>query len=163
MTPELLVYELKMSKEYLDRATRALTEEDSDFTPDENIFTVSVLMGHIGLTVDWFMEGAFGEGFDMDFESHDVKAQDFTSLEAARKQCDKSYQAAIDLIASKSMEELLEPWPANPIMGTHPKMAAVFGIIEHTAHHRGALGVYTRLRGKVPPLPYMDMDAIPAH
>lgn len=162
MTPEYLANELKMSKEFLDRATRSLTEEDSDFTPDENIFTVAVLMAHIGLTVDWYMEGAFGKGFDMDFESHDLKAQDFTSLEAARKKCDETFQSAIELIGSKSIEELLEPWPEDPIMGTHPKLAVVAGIVEHTAHHRGALGVYTRLRGKVPPLPYMDMDAIPS-
>jgi uncharacterized damage-inducible protein DinB len=26
--------------------------------------------------------------------------------------------------------------------------------VEHTAHHRGALTVYSRLLGKVPPMPY---------
>jgi uncharacterized damage-inducible protein DinB len=27
-------------------------------------------------------------------------------------------------------------------------------MVEHTAHHRGALTVYSRKLGKVPPMPY---------
>jgi uncharacterized damage-inducible protein DinB len=35
---------------------------------------------------------------------------------------------------------------------------AIFGAItDHTAHHRGALTVYARLNGIVPPMPYMEM------
>jgi uncharacterized damage-inducible protein DinB len=34
---------------------------------------------------------------------------------------------------------------------------AIFGAItDHTAHHRGALTVYARLAGAVPPMPYAD-------
>jgi len=28
-------------------------------------------------------------------------------------------------------------------------------MVEHTAHHRGALTVYSRVLGKVPAMPYM--------
>jgi hypothetical protein len=31
------------------------------------------------------------------------------------------------------------------------------GSTDHTAHHRGALTVYSRLLGKVPKMPYADM------
>ncbi|MFP6582212.1 MAG: DinB family protein [Candidatus Hydrogenedentota bacterium] len=41
------------------------------------------------------------------------------------------------------------------IMGSVPKHVVLGGIVEHTAHHRGALTVYTRLAGKVPAMPYM--------
>ena len=32
----------------------------------------------------------------------------------------------------------------------------VSAITDHTAHHRGALTVYARVSGLVPPMPYMD-------
>jgi uncharacterized damage-inducible protein DinB len=39
-------------------------------------------------------------------------------------------------------------------MGGAPKRAVISGIVDHTAHHRGSLAVYARLRGKVPTMPY---------
>ena len=36
-----------------------------------------------------------------------------------------------------------------------PKGAAAQGLVDHTAHHRGALAVYARLVGKTPSMPYM--------
>ena len=35
-------------------------------------------------------------------------------------------------------------------------MAIASAITDHTAHHRGALTVYARVSGLVPPMPYMD-------
>ena len=35
-----------------------------------------------------------------------------------------------------------------------PRAAVVGPIVDHTAHHRGALTVYARLLGKVAPMPY---------
>ena len=49
----------------------------------------------------------------------------------------------------------MTPLPKDGIMGGAPRMAIVGGIIDHTAHHRGALSVYARLRGKAPAMPYM--------
>jgi uncharacterized damage-inducible protein DinB len=42
-------------------------------------------------------------------------------------------------------------------MGGAPRLAVFVAIADHTAHHRGALAVYARLNGIVPPMPYMDM------
>jgi uncharacterized damage-inducible protein DinB len=41
-------------------------------------------------------------------------------------------------------------------MGGAPRLSVIGAISDHTAHHRGALTVYSRLLGKVPKLPYMD-------
>lgn len=163
MTPEILVQQLKSSKEYLERASSALTEDDSSFAPDAESYTVSAQVAHIALTIDWFIEGAFGKGFDMDFAGHDAAARKVTSLKAARAMCSKSFDAAIKLIGSKTTEELFATLPEGPVMGGAPKLIAVTGIVEHTAHHRGSLSVYTRLRGKTPPMPYMDADAMAAN
>jgi uncharacterized damage-inducible protein DinB len=42
-------------------------------------------------------------------------------------------------------------------MGGVPRFAITNALTDHTAHHRGALTVYARLLGLVPPMPYMDM------
>jgi uncharacterized damage-inducible protein DinB len=165
MTPEILVQQLKSCKEYLDRSTRALTEEDSSFAPTEGEFTVAQQMGHIGLTVDWFVEGGFGKGFVLNEEGKIPGGAEaiaaIKSLEGARSLCAQSFSNAIQVIGSKSAKDVLEMMPDNPIMGVAPRMVVVHGIEEHTAHHRGSLSVYTRMLGKVPPMPYMDAE-VPA-
>ncbi|NJL28826.1 MAG: hypothetical protein HC897_13505 [Thermoanaerobaculia bacterium] len=40
-------------------------------------------------------------------------------------------------------------------MGGKPRAAIIGAIVDHTAHHRGTLTVYSRLLGYVPPMPYM--------
>lgn len=96
----------------------------------------------------------------MNFEEHDAMARKFTSLEKAREACTNSYNKAIELIGSKSTEEMFEPMTDELIIGGGPEFVIVSGIVEHTAHHRGSLSVYTRLCGKFPPMPYMDSDAM---
>ncbi len=161
MTPQIFASQLTASKEYLDRATRELSEEDSTYAPDADALTVAQQFGHIAKTVDWFVEGAFGAGFDMNFDEHVLILKDIASLKEARALVTESYDTAIALILSKTAEELFEPMPAGPIMGGDPKLAIVSGIVEHTAHHRGSLSVYTRLCGKIPPMPYMETEPTP--
>ena len=136
MTPQILADQLKASKEYLDRATRELTEEDSSYEPDADSFTAAQQIAHIAQTVDWFLEGAFGTGFNMDFEEHSATLKEITSLKAARELCTQRYDNAIQLIGSKTIEEIMEPLPDGPVMGGDPKFVIVSGIVEHTAHHR---------------------------
>ena len=156
MTPEALVNELKATKTFLDRSTACLQEEDSEFAPVEGQYTAAQHMAHIAQTIDWFMEGAFRpEGFDMDFETHIAKVLTVTSLKQAREWVDRSFENAYAILGSKSMEELGQSLPDGPVMGGAPRAAIVGGIVDHTAHHRGALTVYSRLRGHVPAMPYM--------
>jgi uncharacterized damage-inducible protein DinB len=44
-------------------------------------------------------------------------------------------------------------------MGGVPRWSVVSAISDHTAHHRGALTVYSRLLGKVPVMPYAEEPA----
>jgi uncharacterized damage-inducible protein DinB len=60
-------------------------------------------------------------------------------------------------VEASSDADLLTPLPEGPIMGGVPRIAIFGAIVDHTAHHRGALTVYARLQGVVPPMPYMDM------
>jgi uncharacterized damage-inducible protein DinB len=154
--------ELKSTKEFFDRSTRCLTEEDSLFRPIEGMWTVAQQVAHAAQTVDWFTEGTFRpEGFDMDFEKLTVETGQVTSLRAARAALDAAFERAMEAFGRLSDEELARKLPPNPIMGEIPLTAVLSALVDHTAHHRGALTVYARLLGRVPAMPYMEMEEAP--
>jgi uncharacterized damage-inducible protein DinB len=159
MSPKLQPYDfanqLVASQDFFERSTRVLDEADSGFRPREGMMTVAQQVAHTAQTLDWFIEGASRpEGFDLDFEKH-VKALDaVTSLAAARQMLEAAYANAIRFLRSRSSEDLSQPLPHGPVMGGQPISDIVWSMVEHTAHHRGALTVYSRLLGKVPPMPY---------
>jgi uncharacterized damage-inducible protein DinB len=143
-------------KEFFDRSTRVLEEADSGFAPKDAMFTAAQQVAHVAQTIDWFMKGAFA-GFDMDFEHMDKEVRSVTSIGAARAWIDKSTAAANAVIDAHSDAEWSDLLPPGPIMGGQPRFVIFGALTDHTAHHRGALTVYSRLLGKVPPMPYMDM------
>ena len=117
--------------------------------------TVAQQVAHAAQTLDWFIEGASrAEGFDLDFEKHAKALAAVTSLAAAREMLAASYAKAIQFLRSRSPEDLARPLPPGPVMGGQPVSDIVWAMVEHTAHHRGALTVYSRSLGKVPPMPY---------
>ena len=147
--------QLIASKDFFERSSRVLEEADSAFRPQADMMTAAQQVAHAAQTLDWFIEGVSrSEGFDLDFAKHAQVLEGVTSLAAARLMLDKAYTNAIDYFRSRSAEELAKPMPPGPIMGGQPLSAIVWGMVEHTAHHRGALTVYSRLLGKVPPMPY---------
>ena len=155
MTKQELVNQVLASKTFLDKSTDVLTEEDSGLTPVEGMMTAAQQISHIAQTADWFMEGVFGDGFNMNFEESTKEIMAVTSLDEARKWLQRSYDNVVETIGSKTEEKLNELTPEGAVMGSTPKVLVLGGIPEHTAHHRGALTVYTRLAGKVPSMPYM--------
>ena len=158
MTPKLEPYDfakqLLTSEDFFERSTRVLDESDSEFRPQQDMMTVAQQVAHTAHTLDWFIEGASRpEGFDLDFEKHAKALASVTSLAVARKMLETAYTNAGDFIRSRSPEDLALPL-SGPIMNGQPVSDIVWAMIEHTAHHRGALTVYSRLLGKVPPMPY---------
>ena len=160
MSPQLQGYDfgkqLLASKEYFERSTRVLVEADSGFRPREGMMTVAQQVAHAAQTIDWFVEGASRpQGFNLDFEAQAKIYMSVTSLAAARQKLDAAYANAVRFVRSLSPEQLTRTLP-GPIMAGAPVSDVVLGIIEHTAHHRGALTVYSRELGKVPTMPYME-------
>jgi len=152
------VAELNSAHEFFNRSTRNLSEAHSSLMPAEGMMAAAQQVAHAAQTVEWFMEGAFGPGgFDVDFEAQAKVVQACTSLAAARAWFERAMAAAKKHVSTKTDAELLTPLPEGPIMGGAPRMAIFSAITDHTAHHRGALTVYARLQGIVPPMPYMDM------
>lgn len=147
--------QLLASKDFFERSTRVLEEADSQFRPREDMMTAAQQVAHAAQTLDWFIEGVSRpEGFDLDFEKHAKGVASVTSLAAARQMLEKAYANAVQFLRSRGPEELARPLPPGPIMGGQPISDIVWAMVEHTAHHRGALTVYSRLLGKVPPMPY---------
>ena len=143
------------SKEFFERSTRVLEEADSNFRPREEMMTVAQQVAHAAQTLDWFIDGAMRpEGFDLNFEEHAKALQNVKSLAEARRRFDAACKRAVDFLRSKAPEELARPLPPGPVMGGQPVSEIVWSMVEHTAHHRGALTVYSRMLGKVPPMPY---------
>jgi uncharacterized damage-inducible protein DinB len=159
MNPKLQPYDfanqLLASKDFFERSTRVLDEADSEFRPLEAMMTVAQQVAHTAQTLDWFIEGVSRpDGFDLDFEKQAKALAGVTSLAAARQLLEAAYAKAIHFLRSRSPEDLAKPLPPGPIMGGQPISDIVWAMVEHTAHHRGALTVYSRLLGKVPPMPY---------
>lgn len=158
MSRAAMLGEISAMAEYFDRSTRPLTEADSTYAPQAGLFTVSQVVAHVAQTVDWFINGAFAaEGFSMDFEAMDKEVRAITSLDHARVWFARSVAKAKATLEDKPEAEWSMSLPPGPIMGGLPRAAVLGACTDHTAHHRGALTVYTRLLGKVPPMPYMDM------
>lgn len=158
MTPEVFASEIRMQLDFFSRGTRCFTEEHSDYAPVAGQFSVANQVAHVAQTIAWFREGAFRpEGFNMDFEEHERISRSYTSLAAAQKFLADETETLAKFLESKTMDDLLAPIVPGMIMGGAPRLAIVGALGDHTAHHRGALSVYARLLGLVPPMPYMDM------
>jgi uncharacterized damage-inducible protein DinB len=158
MIKEGLYGQLAAMKEYFDRSTRVLEEENSAFAPKEGMFTAAQQVAHVAQTIEWFVQGAFAEGgFSMDFENMDKEVRAVTSLAAARQWVERACVTAKGIVDAHSDGEWMAPLPAGPIMGGQPRFVIFGALTDHSAHHRGALTVYSRLLGKVPPMPYMEM------
>lgn len=156
MRKSVMSGELSAMKEYFDRSTSALTEEDSGFAPAEGMWTAAQQVAHVAQTVEWFVEGAFAPaGFSMEWEEMNKQVLATPSLAAARAWLERAVAHAQARIESASEEEWAAPLPPGPIMGGLPRFVIFGSMSDHSAHHRGALTVYARLRGKVPPMPYM--------
>ncbi len=158
MSPDAVALSVETNREYFNRSTRSLREEDSAFAPKPELYSVAAMVAHAAQTIDWFFDGAFAEaGFSMDFEKMDQEVRACTSLAAARKWFDEATDRAKAAASARSAEEWNTPLPEGPIMGGVPRYAIASALTDHTAHHRGALSVYARLLGLVPPMPYMEM------
>ena len=149
-----LVIQLENSCRYFKGTLSVFDEADSGFQPRPEMFTVAAHVRHVADTVDWFMEGAFGSGWQMDFEAHVAHAHEATSLADEVAALERAYAAAIATVSDLSDAELFAPISDEAIMGGAPRAVVVNGIADHTAHHRGALSVYARLLDREPAMPY---------
>jgi uncharacterized damage-inducible protein DinB len=143
-------------KTFFDRTLTAFDESDAGFTPAPGMFSTAQQVAHAAQTIDWFLEGAFRpEGFTMDFESLERQVREVDTLARAKTWLDQAHGRLLTALKERPAAEWAKPIAKNTLMGGAPRSAIIDGLNDHTAHHRGSLAVYARLRGKVPPMPYM--------
>jgi len=149
--------ELRATQFFFNNATAPFEEAHHDFRPCPESFTVTQQIAHVAHTIDWFVEGAFrAEGFDTNWAEHQARIEAITSVAEARAWVARSFDAVVAKLEAEGDEGLAVPMAEGPIMGGQPRAAIVGAIVDHTAHHRGALSVYLRLLGIQPPMPYGD-------
>jgi uncharacterized damage-inducible protein DinB len=155
MISQQLVARVQVAGRFFGRSTRCFTDEDATFAPKGDLYTVAAHVEHTAGSIDWFIHGMFSpDGFDLDFDRHIAEARACTSLADARAHLERSIENATRVLGGKSDEELMELLPEDSIFASMPRAAVIDGLVDHTAHHRGALTVYARLLGKTPSMPY---------
>ena len=97
-----LVAQLQTSLKYIKTTVSVFDEGDSEFAPQPELYTVAGHIAHAADSVDWFVEGAFGEGWNMDFEALIAAARAVTSLDDANAWLDRAYAAAIAAIEGRA-------------------------------------------------------------
>ena len=149
-----LVKELESTQKFFNTTLSVFEPDDAGFAPYPELYTVAGHVAHAADSIDWFIEGAFGDGWDMDFEGLIAKAKAVTSLQEANEWLERSFVNAKAVVGKASDQILFEAIPDTKIMEGAPRLAVISGIVDHTAHHRGSLAVYARLIGKEPPMVY---------
>ena len=149
-----LVEQLETARKLFRTTTSVFDEADAGFAPQQDLYTVAGHIAHAADAIEWFVEGAFGDGWDLDFGASIARARAVATVGEAREWLDRAFTRAIGAVAGLTDEELAQPIADPTIMGNAPKQAVVHALIDHTAHHRGALAVYARLAGKAPPMLY---------
>jgi len=148
------IQELQNTLRFFNTTISVFEEPDSGYAAQPEMFTVAGHVAHTADTVDWFVEGAFGKGWDMNFEEHIAQTNAVTRLSDAKEHLEKAFANVVQAFGAASDEDLCAPIPDKQILDGAPRCAIASAISDHTAHHRGALSVYARLLGKVPPMPY---------
>lgn len=145
------VAELRLAHERFNRSTYCLPETLWNFAPMPGMMTTSQQVAHCARVIDWFMEGAFRqEGFDMHFDDQIKQVLAVESLAKARAWLARSMDSAVKTLSSKSDIDLMAPIAEGPVMGGMPVFAIISAMVDHTAHHRGALTTYARANRIVP-------------
>lgn len=146
--------EIAATRRFFDRTTSVFDEADSLFRATPETMTVASQVAHAAQVIDWFREGSLHDRWDLDFEKQAAATDAVTSLTEARRWLGEAWERLRAEVATLPEAKLLETMADNPIVPGRPRLYAVKAVVDHCGHHRGALAVYARLAGKVPPMPY---------
>ena len=148
------VAQLRVMQKFFKKSISVLDEADSGYRPGDTGWTVAQQLRHTAMTVEWFTDGVFGgKGFATDWEAQMAHINQASSLDEEKAYFDKAVDDACTTWGKLSEADLMEVI-SDPLMGTMPKIAVVGSMVDHTAHHRGALATYARVMGKEPEMPY---------
>ena len=122
MKADDLVKRTQTAKKFFDTSTACLDGSDSQFSPrPDEMFTTAqhvAHVAHVAQGIDILVEGAFrSHGFDTDVEAQRTEVLNVTSLIEAHAWLDQAVNRAVEVINSKSSEELTAPLPIDGFLG----------------------------------------------
>ena len=145
---------VRQEREYLMKIVGAFESGQGKFRPAEGMITVAQQINHITFMIRWFVQGAFGTGFDLNPDKSAAATREDLDLNEAIRRLNETYDDYIAFLETLTVAELDAHMPPNPILGEVPRISLLRAQADHTAHHRGVLTVYLRLLGVVPPVIY---------
>jgi len=133
--------QLVASQDFFERSTRVLDEADSGFRPREGMMTVAQQVAHTAQTLDWFIEGAFRpEGYDLDFAKHArPRGRDLAGRRPP--DCSKRRTPTLSRFSARAAWRISRGHSRPADHGRPAHQRHRMAMVEHTAHHRGALTV----------------------
>ncbi|AKQ66816.1 hypothetical protein A176_003728 [Myxococcus hansupus] len=182
-TTHPFVQKLRMHRQFFHRTLACFRDEDATFRVTQESMTAAGQVLHAAAAIEYFLSGLFGafegwstmsrrqQGFaDMSWaQSANTSPEERNaateveeagrSLRKAAELFDRSMDSASEMFGGRTMEELTQPsLLPNPLFPPWFTAAHVFELmLDHTAHHRGALTQYARGLGLEPKIPYFDM------
>ncbi len=124
------------------KAAEKMPEENYSFKPVDALETFGQRVAHIADPQLATCTGLTGERKTGTAKSKTAKADLVAALKESYDACDKAFDALTDANA-------LEPVAAG--RGQQPRIAVLYGLIVHSNEVYGAMGVYMRIKGIVPP------------
>jgi hypothetical protein len=129
-------------KTNFQKAAEKMPEESYGFAPASGIETFGQRVAHIADSEMGTCTGMMGERKIGTAKSKTAKADLVSALSDSFAACDKAFDALTDANA-------MEPVAAG--RGMQVRIAALYGVIVHANEVYGAMGVYLRAKGIVPP------------
>ena len=124
------------------KAAEKMPEENYSFKPVDAVETFGQRVAHIADPQIASCSALTGERKTGAAKSKTSKADLVAAIKESFDACDKAFDALTDANA-------LEPVAAG--RGQQPRIAVLYGLIVHSNEVYGAMGVYMRLKGIVPP------------
>ncbi len=178
---------IRAHKQFFRRTLQAFEEQDAAFQPRPEMLSVAGHIHHVIAGLELFLAGVFpamerfqgrewrsrrgegqtwlglGPGFTS-MEWTKVSNEDLSGADGgeaplafALRAFEETMDLAAELYGQLSRQELLMMLPENPIQLRTPQEALEI-MLDHTAHHRGALAQYARLLDREPKIPYFEMS-----
>jgi uncharacterized damage-inducible protein DinB len=124
------------------KAAEKMPEENYSFKPVDALETFGQRVAHIADPQLGTCSALTGERKTGTAKSKTAKADLVAALKESYEACDKAFDALTDANA-------LEPIASG--RGQQPRIAVLYNLIVHSNEVYGAMGVYMRLKGIVPP------------
>lgn len=132
------------TRKYLER----VPEEHFGWKPHEKSFTMGELSSHLANILNWAVTT-----FEVDefiFNPQEFVPFKASTHEELMAEFDKNVPAALGAIRKSNDEQLSATWRmkmGDKVLFEMPRIAVFRSMImHHTAHHRGQLGIYLRMK-----------------